>query len=200
MGPGGRTGSRVSVPVRSRSKAWVVLVDGAGMDDHLPPPVLEGLADTLWQERHMVERLLYRMVVARLLLAADEHRFVAAAMDEVEEVVDALRAAEARRTHALLEVADRLEVPVEDLTLAEVTRRAPVAMRTVLEDHRKAFLELTAEIEETAAANRQLASSALGRVQRSLDALAGANPATTYDATGHASTLGGGPRHLDRAL
>lgn len=170
------------------------------MDHDLPPPVLEELADTLWQERHMVELLLYRMVTARLLLAADEHRFVSAAMDEVQEVVAALRGAEGRRLAALQRVADRLEVPVDELTLAEVARRAPAAMRHVLEDHRRTFLEMTAEIERTAAANRQLASSALGRVQRSLDALAGANPAATYDASGHATVDVTAPRHLDRAL
>ena len=170
------------------------------MMDDVPTHVLEGLADTLWQERHMVESLLYRMVVAKLLLAADEHRFVAAAMDEVEGVVDALRHAEGRRLGALTELADRLEVPAEDLTLAEVARRAPAALRPVFEDHRQAFLDLTAEIEQTADANRQLASSALGRVQRSLDALAGANPATTYDAAGRAQLGAAGPLHLDRAL
>lgn len=170
------------------------------MSDDVPAHVFEGLADTLWQERHMVTTLLYRMVTAKLLLAADEHRFVAAAMDEVEDVVTALRGAEQTRLAALVEVADRLEAPVEDLTLAEIARRAPTAMRMVFDDHRTAFLELTAEIEQTADANRQLASSALGRVQRSLDALAGANPATTYDAAGQARLSTAGPLHLDRAL
>ena len=121
-------------------------------------------------------------------------------MDEVEDVVTALRGAERQRLAALVEVADRLEVPAEDLTLAEVARRAPTGLRPVFEDHRRAFLELTAEIEQTADANRQLASSALGRVQRSLDALAGANPATTYDAAGQAQLGAAGPMHLDRAL
>ena len=170
------------------------------MNDDVPAHLLEGLADTLWQERHMVETLLYRMVTAKLLLAADEHRFVSAAMDEVEAVVDALRGAEQGRMAALVQVADRLEVPVEDLTLAEIARRAPAAMRLVFDDHRQAFLDLTAEIEQTADANRQLASGALGRVRRSLDALAGANPATTYDAAGRAQVGVAAPMHLDRAL
>lgn len=170
------------------------------MTDDLPAHVLEGLADTLWQERHMVESLLYRMVTAKLLLAADEHRFVAAAMDEVEHVLASLREAEHGRMQALAAVADRLRVPVEDLTLAEIARRAPGPMRMVFEDHRTAFLDLTTEIEQTAAANRQLASGALGRVQRSLDALFGTNPAATYDATGHAAHAMAAPVHLDRSL
>ena len=169
-------------------------------DDTVPRHVLEDLADTLWRERHLVETLLFRMVVAKLLLAADEHRFVAAAIDEVEAVVDVLRDAERHRLAALLAVADRLELPVEDLTLAELARRAPLPMRTVFEDHRDAFLALTTEIEQTAETNRQLASGALGRIQRSLDALAGNGPAQTYNAAGRTEVTVAAPMHLDRAL
>lgn len=171
------------------------------MTAHLPAPVLEGLADTLWKQRHMVESLLYRMVVAKLLLAADEHRFVAAAIDEVEDVVDALRHAEQDRLDALLAVADRLQVPVEDLTLAEVARLAPASMRSVFTDHRDAFLALTTEIEQTAEANRRLASSALARLQRSLDALAGSDPSASSDEPGRPDrAVAARSRHLDGAL
>ncbi len=146
------------------------------MNDHLPAPMLEGLADTLWQERHLVESLLYRMVVARLLLAADEHRFVAVAIDEVEDVVHSLRRAERDRAGALAAVADRLQVPVDALTLPEIARRAPGPLQPVFADHRESLLALIAEIEQTAAANRHLASSALRRLQRSLGVLTGAVP------------------------
>jgi hypothetical protein len=169
------------------------------MDDTLLALQLEGLADTLWHERHVVEALLYRMTTARLLLAADEHRFVSVVMDEVEQVVAALHTAEEQRVQALARVAAQLGTPTEELTLPELARRAPAALRTVFEDHRRAFLDLTTEVEETAAANRQLASGALGRVQRSLDALAGTGPASTCDAAGLAGPAPVGPAHLDRA-
>ncbi len=170
------------------------------MDAHVPAHVLEGLADTLWQERHMVESLLFRMVEAKLLLAANEHRFVAAAIDDVEDVVDALRRAEERRHRALQDVADRLEVPVEELTLTTIAALAPSPMDRVFTDHHEAFLAMTTEIEETAAANRQLASGALGRLRRSLDALAGANPASTYTSAGTSEVVLVGPAHLDATL
>lgn len=146
------------------------------MNDHLPAHVLEELADILWQERHLVEALLYRLVVARLLLAADEHRFVAAAIDEVEDVVHALRRAERDRSDTLSAVAEHLEVPVDDLTLADIARRAPRSLQPVFADHREAFLALIAEIEQAAEANRHLASSALRRLQRLLGALTGVVP------------------------
>lgn len=149
------------------------------MMDDVPTRVFEDLADTLWHERHTVEMLLYRMTTARLLLAADEHRFVCAAMDEVEDVAESLHGAEARRLAALDRLSDRIAVPLDELTLAELARRAPAAMRVVFEDHRGAFLELTAEIEETADANRQLASRGLGRVRHALDALTRQRPGHT---------------------
>jgi hypothetical protein len=174
--------------------------NASGQSTAIPGPVLEDLADTLWQERHMVELLLFKLVTAKLLLAADEHRFVGAAVDEVTEVVEALRGAEGRRVAALQSVADRLEIPVEDLTLSEVVRRAPAPMNHVFRDHRDAFLGMTREIEETASANRQLASAALGRVRRSLDALTGASPVTTYNAAGTTVPTPGGAARLDAAL
>lgn len=170
------------------------------MTHDVPAHVLEDLADMLWQERHTVELLLFKMITAKLLLAADEHRFVSAAIDEIDEVVTSLRAAESRRGDALQALADRLEVPVEDLTLAEIARLAPVPMDAVMRDHRDAFLRMTAEIEETAAANRQLASGALGRVRQSLDALTGTEPVTTYNAAGRTEPSLASPLRLDAAL
>jgi hypothetical protein len=172
------------------------------MTDELPASTLEALADTLWQERRMVELLLYRMTTAKLLLAADDHRFVAAAIDEVEVVLDALRAAEDGRLAALVDVARLAGVPVDELTLSEVVRRSPAPLRDVFTDHLQAFQSMTAEIEQVADTNRRLTSSALGRVRQSLDALAGPGDDTTYDRDGRSQpiSLDLAPAHLDRAL
>jgi len=172
------------------------------MTDALPIPTLEGLADTLWQERRMVELLLYRMTTAKLLLAADDHRFVATAIDEIEHVLHDLRAAEEGRLAALVHVARLAGVAVEELTLSEVARRSPAPLRDVFLDHLDAFQAMTAEIEQVADTNRHLTSSALGRVRQSLDALAGAGDGTTYDREGRTQpvSLDLAPAHLDRAL
>lgn len=145
---------------------------------------LEKLVETLWAERHVVELLLYKLTAARLFLAADERRFVAVALDEVERVVDLLRDAEARRVEAIAAVAQAFGVPVDQVTLTELATSAPEPLRSVFADHRQGFDALTSEIEETAGMNRQLANAALSAVQQALDSLAGPAFAATYTADG----------------
>lgn len=170
------------------------------MNDHPDPAKLEALADTLWAERHVVELLLYKLTTAKLLLAADERRFVAPALDEVQQVVTALRDAEVRRAIALEETAAAWHVSAEDLTLAELATHAPEPMRGVFRDHQRAFRALAAEIEETSAANRKLATSALGHVQQALGALTGPALGATYTATGRHDTAYTPPTRLNEVL
>ncbi len=145
---------------------------------------LERLADSLWAERHVVDLLLYKLLSAKYFLAADERRFVALALDEVERAVELLRGAEARRSAALAHVAAAHGCEPDTLTLGLLASRSPEPYRSVFADHREAFAALAAEIEETATTNRRLATTALGLVARTLDALAGAPVTTTYTASG----------------
>jgi hypothetical protein len=161
---------------------------------------LEALADTLWSERHVVELLLYKLTAARLFLAADERRFVPVALDEVERVVDLLRAAEGGRTAALAAAAPELGLAPEEVTLAELATSAPEPLRSVFADHREGFATLTAEIEETAALNRRLASAALASVQQALDRLTGPALVTTYTAQGRHDVAAPTPVRLDRVM
>lgn len=161
---------------------------------------LEALADTLWAERHLVEFLLYKLTVAKLILAADERRFVSVALSEVERVMAGLRDAEERRNEAVAAVAADWDRPLRELTLSVLAEEAPEPMRSVFADHREGFLELSTEIEETAAENRRLASGALNTVQRALDALTGEQTGPTYDAAGRQRPGQAGPTTWDQAL
>lgn len=161
---------------------------------------LERLADTLWAERRVVEYLLFKLVTAKLLLAADETRFVAPALDEVERVVTALRDAETRRTEALAATAREWSMRPDELTLDELVRAAPEPMAGVFREHQKAFVALAEEIEQTAADNRRLATSALTHVQQTLDALTGPPAGPTYTAAGRPDTPVFRPTRLDSVL
>lgn len=163
-------------------------------------PSLERLADTLAAERRVVEYLLFKLVAAKLLLAADEHRFVPLALDEVERVLDALRDAEQRRAHAVTTAAREWGLSPSNLTLSELVRHAPEPMATVFRDHQEAFTALAEEIEETAVDNRRLATSALTHVQQALDALTGPPVGATYTASGHHDTAMAPPTRLDSVL
>lgn len=165
-----------------------------------PTRDLEVLAGTLWDERHVVEYLLFKLVTAKLVLAADERRFVALALDEVERVLRALRDAEQRRAAAVAVVAANWGVPTDDLTLAELASRAPASYRSVFADHRDGFAKLAVEIEETAATNRRLASTALTHLRTSLGSLTGPAVGQTYTAEGRPDLRVTTPMRLDQVL
>lgn len=167
----------------------------------VPPVDLQRLAETLWEERLVVEQLLYRLTCAKLLLSADEQRFVTRAIDEVEDEIARLREVELLRAGVVQEVAEAAGGSMTDLSLGDLARDTPGPWPRVFGDLRTAFLGLAEEIEATTAVNRALASQALTRVRDSIDALSGADTtATTYTADGLTSAPTGIPLHLDRAL
>ena len=166
-----------------------------------PAGGLEVLADTLWAERHVVEMLLFKLVTARLLLAADERRFVGHALGEVERVVDALREAELLRAMAVESYAEQRGLAADDVSLGWLARNAPAPWQEVFADHRKAFLALAAEIDETTSDNRQLAHAGLNRIQDTIGVLTGpqATP-ESYDRRGRAARSALGPMRVSEAL
>lgn len=170
------------------------------MDSQDERTALDALTETLWAERHVVELLLYKLVGAKLYLAADERRFVTMALDEVERVVGALRATEARRSATLRGLAAQWGLDPADLTLSELAQRTGEPWRTMFTDHQEGFAALAAEIEETATTNRRLAQAGLGAVRQTLDALAGPPVPTTYGADGRADVSAPMAVRLDQAI
>lgn len=161
---------------------------------HLP-----SLAETLWTERHLVEHLLYKLVSAKLVLAADDRRFVSQALDEVDRVVELLSEAEHARTTAVEAVASDWGVTPGEVTLGELAAESPEPWGSMFDEHRIAFDRMTAEIERTADENRRLASVALRDIRESLGALSG--PQTqTYTAQGQPGGYETVPTRVDRVL
>lgn len=159
------------------------------------------LTDLLWHERTLVEALLYKLVCARLLLAADERRFVPVALGEIEHAVGLLQGAERSRQAMVRAVAEELGLPQGTLSLHDLARRAPAPFDTVLDEHREAFLRLTEAIEGETSTNRRLASTALGHIQTTLTAFQGQSATSNrYDAVGRPPSTGPPPGHLDRSL
>lgn len=171
------------------------------MDDNRDAALLEELAETLWQERHLMEVLLYRLVCTRLLLAADDERFTGMAVTEVEGVIERLRTAEHRRDDVVQALAVRWGVSIDEFRLATLVERSPEPWRGIFDDHRRMFLELTGEIEDVAMDNRRLADSGLHRIQQTMLVLTGGgDPAGTYSSDGHAASTTGRASVLDQAL
>lgn len=134
----------------------------------------------------MVEHLLYRLTVTRLLLAADERRFVPQALQEVEVAVEALRQDEYVRDEALRVLASLWSIDPVMLTLGELARRSPPPFDHTFAEHAVAFRNLAGEIDQVARENRVLAQGDLQVVAGQLDQLSGPQVpvASTYDASG----------------
>lgn len=162
---------------------------------------LRELTERLWTERHLLEFLLFKLVSARLILAADARRFVAPAMAEVEHVVEKIRLAELGRSLAVAQVAEEWGVAAEEVTLSYLATNAPEPYRSLFEDHRDAFLKLAAEIEEATLENRRLATAGLANIRENLGLLvAEPDETVTYAPNGQRSAAPVAPRKLDRAL
>lgn len=145
---------------------------------------LAHLAQTLSAERELLELLLFKLVEARLVLTADEPRFVPQAMLEVESVVDRIRFSEIRRHDAVNGLAAAIGAPPADVTLRYLAVSTPEPYRTMFEQHRDHFHRLAGEIEQVTLDNRRLASLALRNITDTLGAIIGQPALSVYTATG----------------
>jgi hypothetical protein len=146
---------------------------------------MEELAGLLNRERMLLELLLFKLVSLRQLLLASEVRFLPWAAEEVDRATAKVREAGLRRSLAVEDLSVRLGAeaaasiptpsPVRLDTLAE---SAPEPWRTIFAEHRHAFLELAARLEEAISATQRLARSGDAAVSATLDCLFDARPAS----------------------
>lgn len=131
---------------------------------------LHEVSTALWQERHLLEMLLFKLEEEHLLLAGGRTRWLARATNEVEVVLARIREAELVRAMEVEHVAPSLRLGPGP-TLSELAAVVPTPWDTMLGDHRDAFLELTAEIAQMAAANKELVSRGHRALQEVLGAV-----------------------------
>ncbi|WP_350348532.1 flagellar export chaperone FlgN [Agromyces sp. G08B096] len=151
---------------------------------------LHELSAVLWRERELLDVLLYKLDVERLLLATDRHRWLGRAAHEIAYVTDRLKEVGLARAVESGEAAEELGVGA-DATLRELAEATedPV-WRDILEAHLAALRDVTAEIAALRDANELLLR------RTATTAPPGGRPAghDTYDASGrtrvaHAATL-----------
>ena len=140
---------------------------------------LQEVSTTLWQERNLLELLLFKLEEEQLLLAAGRTRWLARATREVEVVLDRIREAEIMRSMEVDDVAASLLLP-PGASLQQLAEHAPAPWNTMFNDHRQAFLELTEEITTLADANRELVARGQRAAQDFLTSLDRDEPATGY--------------------
>lgn len=177
---------------------WVPLARSDSSED-----LFAAHADAVWRLRQAAEQLRFRLVVVRLLYAADEGRFVDAAHADVEAASTSVAKAAGALRDTAAKIAKQWDVAVDDVTLPRLAERAPEPYDRVFSDHQRALGLLAAEIERASGENRRSADQALDRTEALIDALTGApdrHPhVSAYDASGHRQTTSS-PRRIDEQL
>ncbi|HET7488079.1 MAG TPA: flagellar export chaperone FlgN [Acidimicrobiales bacterium] len=156
---------------------------------------LEELSNILWQERQLLELLLFKLETEQLLLAAGNTRWLGNATHEVEVVLEELRSFEVLRATGVQEIGQRLGYGDEPPRLGQLSESAPAPWDGIFREHRAAFLSITNEINAAAAANRELLARAQRATESTLAWLVDAEQPDVYSGRG-AARSGGRTRHL----
>lgn len=158
---------------------------------------LADLASILWRERETLELLLFKLEEEQLVLACGRTRWLAHATREVEVVLEEIRRTEVIRAIEVEEIASSLGVGPNP-SLSALAAAAPVPWSDLLNQHRKAFLALTAEVSALAEANRDMLAVGARAARETMLSLGGS--IETYGR--HGQTVAAAPRTrlIDEAM
>src|SRR3954452_6755135 len=107
---------------------------------------LTNLSSTLWRLREVLDHLLFKIFETQLILESDATHWLAKAGRELDAALQELRHVEVMRAVETVAAADQLHSSA-DITLAELTRRAPAPWTSIFEEHRTALRELTGTVD-----------------------------------------------------
>jgi len=155
------------------------------------------LSSVLWRLRELLELLLFKLEEEQVLLASGRTRWVAHATREVELVLDQIRQAEVLRAAHTQAVAAELGLPA-DVSLANLASHAPAPWNELLQQHRRAFLTMTAEITALASANRDLLTRGQRAARETMLLVAGS--VETYGSRGETMSIDRRARLVDEAM
>ncbi len=113
------------------------------------------VSNILWQERHLLDLLRFKLEEQQLLLAAGRSQWLTLAGAEVERVLDEMRHVELLRAIEVDALAGDLGLG-PNASLAELALRSPEPWASILAQHRAALLSLSSQVRELADANREM--------------------------------------------
>ena len=158
---------------------------------------MEDLSLVLWRERELLETLLYKLEVEKLVLATRSTRWLAAAAREVELVLETVRETELLRAVAADAAAASVGL-ASNPSLRALAEAVDEPWRSILLDHHKAFVACTRDLVETAAANRELLTAGQQAAREAFLGLA-EQPAG-YSPSGSAVAVEPRPHVVDRSF
>jgi hypothetical protein len=159
--------------------------------------LLPELSRLLWQQRDLIERLVYRLEVQQLIMIAGRADRLPLAVGEVEAALAEIRSVEETRLDVVAKVATALGLP-RDATITQIRTHVDPPWDAVLSDHHTAFLRLVASTDELTARNRELAHQGLGDARTAVAHLGGTAVPRTYGKKGDQSTLALPPTLVDQ--
>ena len=113
------------------------------------------LSSILWRERTLLDLLLFRLEVERLVLSSGRSWWLTIAAREIEVVLAEMRQVELERAISVDTLAEEQNLPPNP-SLREIAECSPEPWRAIWLDHREAFTALTSQISELAHGNRRM--------------------------------------------
>jgi hypothetical protein len=158
---------------------------------------LQTLSTFLWHERDLLDQLLYRLQVERLVLDAGLADRLPMATRDVENSLARMRTAELGRATAVDDVIRDLGLPPE-ATLAQIADRADSPWQGLLREHREALVALTAAVRDAAHDNQEVLAAAHHAAQETLMSLQ--ESLGTYDEHGASQTPPSAAQIVDTSI
>ncbi|MDJ0767428.1 MAG: flagellar export chaperone FlgN [Ilumatobacter sp.] len=154
------------------------------------------LSRRLWLLREQMEQLVCALDIQQLVLANSRTRWLPMVTDNVEQLVDDIRASDTDRVAASQQVARRLGLH-GDATLTELAAAVGEPYEGIWRQQRLHLLGLQAEVEEITSSNRELSRRGVAAAREILGYLDG-DAHDTYDPHGGTQRLAPTSRRFDR--
>jgi hypothetical protein len=130
---------------------------------------IQDFSEVLFQERRVLELLLFKLEEEQLLLEMGRSRWLALASREVETVLDELNKVELARSVAFAGVAPELGLG-DEAKLSSVVDVVASPWDTVFADHYAALTGLMGEVLDAAASSRTLLREGYDAIRQALEA------------------------------
>jgi len=148
----------------------------------------------LWRERDALQLLLFKLIEEQLIVSSGRTRWLPQANEEIEFALEQLRGTEVLRAAETDAIAEELGLAIP-ATLAQLEAAADEPWATLYGEHRRALLQLIAEIDQVTAENRKLLVAGARAVRETL--LSVSQTVQTYDSSGSATASNSGPLLMD---
>lgn len=158
---------------------------------------MEKLSQILWRERDLLDSLLFKLEMERLVLGSGRTHWLARAAKEVELVLDLLRETEILRSVAADEAADSIGL-TSNPSLRALAEAVEEPWRSIMLDHKEAFEKVSREIASLAETNRELLTAGLRSARETLLSLD--TESHGYSPDGAVVLSPAAPRLVDRSF